>query len=131
MRAAVLDASVAIGLLDAQDAHHEAAWREPHALVDAGALIVLPVTAYAEVLVGVLRGGAQSEQIFTMFCTELVGEIAPATEDTAVIAARLRHRHAGLRLLDSLVIAAGEELGAEVLTAERRWRGYSDRVRVV
>ena len=132
MTLAVLDASIAIALLDGSDAHHDSAWRVVHGLCEEAADLVFPVSAYSEVLVGALRNGPTATKILETFCKELVRHVAPITMDTARLAAELRLRHPVLRLPDALVIATGEELDADVvLTADRRWKRASKRVRVV
>lgn len=132
MTLAVLDASVVIALLDAQDAHHRSTWQELHTLVERGAQVTLPVSAFSEVLVGVLRGGPAAMKIFDAFLEQVVGQIASITVGTAREAAALRFRHPALRLPDALVLGTGEELGADVvLTADRSWRRMSKRVHVI
>ncbi len=47
-------------------------------------------------------------------------------------AAALRAAHTGLRLPDALVLACGTELRADaVLTADRRWTGWSALARTI
>lgn len=126
----VLDASVVIGALDDRDAHHERAWSALMAGI--GSYLVLPVTAFSEILVGARRGGPVALKIFEEFRRQMVVRAEPVTEQVARTAADLRLRHPSLRLPDALVLATGEELGADaVLTADRRWRKVSKRVRVV
>lgn len=126
----VLDASVLVGALDDRDAHHERAWAALTA--DPGARLVLPMTAFSEVYVGLLRGGPPAVRIFEEFRRQLALRVEPLTEAIAARAASLRNRHPALRLPDALVVATGEELAADaVLTADRRWRRVSKRVRVV
>ena len=71
----VLDASVIIAFLDAEDAHHLAAvtavgraWREE---------LVLPSSAYAEVLVDPWRRGPDAVAIVRRFLTDLGIRIEP------------------------------------------------------
>jgi hypothetical protein len=123
----VVDASVIIGFLDAQDAHHQAAIA---ALGNpAGGDLVLPVTAYAEVLVAPAdRGSAAMDQVDAALAA-LIVRVEPVTPAIARAAARLRARHRGLRLPDALVLATADELdAARVLTADRTWRKISRRV---
>lgn len=130
MALTVLDASVVVGILDDRDVHHERAWRAVHAFDHA--TLVIPVSAFSEVLVGVHRGGPAAARIFDTFCRQLAVRVEPITEAVGRTAAGIRLRHRALRLPDALVIATGDELGADaVLTADRRWRGVSKRVRVV
>lgn len=130
MALTVLDSSVVIGVLDRNDPHHERAWAALDGLDYA--YLAMPVTALTEVLVGVLRGGPDATRIFETFREQLAIRLEPVTEAIAVTAAKLRFRHRGLRVPDALVIATGVALDADaVLTADRRWRDVSKRVRVV
>jgi predicted nucleic acid-binding protein len=125
----VLDASVVIALLDARDAHHAAAVtaigqarRED---------LVLPASAYAEVLVDPWRRGQDAVAVVRRFVTDLGIRIEPLRADVAERAARLRADHATLRLPDALVLATADALAATVLTCDRAWPRVSRRARVV
>lgn len=124
----VLDASVVIAHLDPADAHHAAARAalRAHEADD----LRLPASAYAEALVepaGKGRAAPARDAI-----RRLVLHIEPIGEAIAERAAALRAEHPTLRLPDALVVACGQAIGAEaVLTADRRWRRVSDRVRVI
>ncbi len=126
----VLDASVAIGFLDAADAHHAAAVA---ALTEheSGAL-VLPASAYAEVLVGAWRRGARAVDAVDEFPTDLAVRVEPLTRDISRHAARLRAAHARLTLPVALVLATADVLDAgAVLTADRRWPRMTRRARLI
>ena len=126
----VVDASVVIGFLDATDAHHEAAVLA----LDASAAdeLVLPATAYAEVLVAPARkGGGAVEQVDEALAA-LTVRVESVTPSIARAAAALRARHRRLRLPDALVLAAADTLGAaKVLTADRAWARISRKVRLI
>jgi predicted nucleic acid-binding protein len=124
----VLDASVVIAVLDPNDALHSPAV----AAVDqrAGDDLRLPASAYAETLVAPARRGDQNQVKSKL--SALMFVIEPISESIAEEAAEVRARHPAVRLGDALVIATGERLAAsEVLTADRRWRGLSKRVRLL
>jgi predicted nucleic acid-binding protein len=125
----VLDASIVIAFLDAADSHHAAvvaavgqARREE---------LVLPASAYAEVLVDPWRRGGDAVSVVRRFVTDLAIRIAPLTEQVAERAARLRAHHRALRLPDALVLATADALGATALTCDRSWPRLSHRARVV
>ncbi len=123
----VLDASVVIAHLDPADPHHEAAVA---ALADHAAEDVrLPASAYAEALVDPARKG-RADVARDKIRALLLG-IEPIGEAIAERTAVLRADNPSLRLPDALVIACGEELGADaVLTTDRRWKRFG-RVRVI
>jgi predicted nucleic acid-binding protein len=125
----VLDANVVIALLDAGDAHHAAAVSAVgQAQRD---VLVLPVSAYGEILVDPWRRGLDAVAIVRGFVKDLGIRIEPLTEDIAERAARLRARHESLRLPDALVLATADALDAAALTCDRAWRHVSRRVRVL
>jgi PIN domain nuclease of toxin-antitoxin system len=126
---AVLDASIMIGFLDASDPHHRAT-------IDALSArrtdsLVLPASAYAEVLVEPARRGAAAVAVVDEAITELGMRIEPLTRQIASHAARLRAAHRSLALPDALVLATGDVLDATVLTADRTWPRLSRRARLI
>ena len=124
----VLDAGVLIGALDDAHAHHSAAAEAIAAQSDAD--LRLPISAYSEVLVAPARFGRLEDVKADLAGLGLV--IDAIGEATAEAAARLRARHASLRLPDALVIAHAEVVEAdELLTTDATWERFSDRVRVV
>jgi PIN domain nuclease of toxin-antitoxin system len=125
----VLDASVVSAFLDANDAHHAAA---VEAVARArGQELILPSSAYAEVLVDPWRAGSEAVAVVKRFLAELGVRIEPLTADVAERAARLRSGHRGLRLPDALVLATADALDAIALTADRSWPRVSRRARIV
>jgi len=124
----VLDASVVIGLRDADDPRHPAARR---AVDRARQLhrLVLPASAFAESLVRPLLSGldeAVAGGPLLRLCT-----VGPLTASIAMTAARLRGQ-TSLRLPDALVVATGIELDAiQTLTFDDRWKGVDRRVKVL
>ncbi len=129
MALVVLDASVAIAFLDAGDAHHAAAVEAVgRARRDE---LVLPSSAYAEILVDPWRRGPDAVALVRRFLTDLSIRIEPLTAEIAERAAQLRSRHRALRLPDALVLATADVLDAGALTCDRSWPRVSRRARVV
>jgi predicted nucleic acid-binding protein len=124
----VLDASVVIGLLEPQDAHHDAA---TEALRDHAAdTLSLPASAYAEILTGPARVGRLESARDDI--AALGARVSRIDERVAEDAARLRARFRSLRLPDALVIAEGESSSADkILTTDRTWAPVSRRVHVI
>lgn len=123
MALTILDAGVIIGVLDASDAHHEAARRSMREALDRGDLLAVPASAYAECLVGPARQGREAMRKVEAYLVDLAADVEPITRQVAVRAASLRARHGPrLRLPDALVLATALHLGAErVLTTDRGW----------
>ena len=123
MALTILDAGIVIAVLDSNDAHHAAART---ALTDArnrGEELAVPVSAYAEVLVGPFRQGPAAAAKVDEFLAALPARVEPATREIATAAARLRAQHGTkLRLPDALVVATAAELGAALLlTTDGGW----------
>jgi predicted nucleic acid-binding protein len=123
----VVDASVVIALRTPQDVHHAAAaaafdrYRNDE--------LVLPASAYAEMLVEPAAAGAAALRRAKRIVDAFPLRVEPITREIAERAAELRRT---LRLPDALVVATGDRLGADaVLTADRRWSSASRRVRVI
>ena len=126
----VIDASVVIGFLDATDEHHEAAVAALGA--SASDDLVLPATAYAEVLVAPARKGSRAVDRVEEALAALTVRLESVTPAIARSAASLRARHRSLRLPDALVLATADVLGAaKVLTADRGWPRISRKVRLI
>lgn len=130
MALVVLDASAVIGFLDPGDSLHPAcvAGLRSHQHDD----LVLPASAYAEILVGPFRAGAEAVAAIDAFLADFSVTVAPLTPLRARTAARLRSGHRSLRLPDALVLATAEELEAEVvLTGDASWRRVTKRATVL
>ena len=119
----VVDAGILIGVLDANDAHHDACVRRLSTIVGEGDLIAVPASAYAEALVGPLRRGTSGRRAVDEFLADLAADVEPITRQAAARAAELRALHGGrLRLPDALVVAIAMHLKAtRILTTDRRW----------
>ncbi len=128
MALVVLDASVLIALLDPDDALHAPAKTGFHAVEDGD--LVLPASALSETLVLPARAGRAAQVRAQIDLLRI--RIEPLSESAAAVAAELRGRHPSLRLPDALILATGDVLDADaILTADRRWTAWSDRVRLI
>ena len=130
MALVVLDASVVIAFLDPDDALHDAAVA---ALTEhQHDELLIPTSAYAEILVAPHRRGAQAVAEVEAFLSDLSIRLEVLTTAIARAAAKLRSESRRLRLPDALVLATAEELGAEVvLTGDESWARISDRVTLI
>lgn len=129
----VLDASIVIAVLDSEDAHHRAARSGLASRLEALDSFVLPVTAYAETLVGAFRAGDAAVATVESFIDALPARIEAATPEIGRHAARLRAQPGRrIPLPDAFVVATAIELRAErVLTTDRRWPEVGVRVEVL
>lgn len=118
----VLDAGVIIGFLDANDAHHAEA---RDALGDARTRndrLVIPASAFAEILVGPSRKGAAAVAAVRDLVDRVPIDVEPLDAEIAVAAAAIRARHRSLKLPDALVIATAGHLEADhLITTDRSW----------
>jgi predicted nucleic acid-binding protein len=122
----VVDAGVIIGFLDRSDAHHASSHRSLSDALVRNDRVVLPASAFAEVLVGPSRRGATAVATVRQLIDRVPIEIEPLDEGVAAAAAELRARHAGLRLPDALVLATAHVLDADLLvTTDRKWPSRS------
>ena len=123
MELTVLDAGVLIAVLDGTDAHHAAASDAVRAALARGDRLVLPASAYSEILVAPNRRGGEAVATVDAFVDALPAAVEPATRAIAAQAAELRARHgARLRLPDALVVATAMVVGARrVMTTDAGW----------
>lgn len=125
-RLIVLDASVAIAALAADDVHHDAASAALTAADDDDEF-VLAATTRAEILVGPTRVGGQalrSAQDLIHGCATI-----PITGPLADKAAALKAAHRALSLPDALALSVAELIRADVVwTFDRSWRNVARRV---
>ena len=132
MGAVVLDASIVLGLLDPHDAHHLSAAESVRTARSAGHALVLPASAFAEVLVGASRVGPTAVETTEAFVDSLIDQVYPIDRAVAKDAARLRSQSKAVRLPDALVVAVGRVINATaILTADARWEGLDRRVEVI
>jgi predicted nucleic acid-binding protein len=129
----VLDAGVVIAILDADDGHHAAARAALASRLQARDAIVLPTSAYAEVLVAPYRQGEPAVRAVDAFLDALPATLQPLTGPIARVASRLRAEHGRrLRLPDALVVATALDLHADrVLTTDAGWPELDVGVEVV
>lgn len=118
MGAVALDASVAIALFTAADAHHERARAALDAALDRGDALILPASAYSEIMVHALKN--ERGELVDRFVDRLRMEIVPADREIGRRAAELRAGNGALRLPDALVAATAQLREAELLTFDRR-----------
>ncbi len=118
----VLDAGVIIGFLDSNDAHHSAAHAALNEARRRNDRLVLPASAFAEVLVGPSRQGAAEVAVVRSLVDRVPIMIEPLGADVAMAAAALRAKHPSLKLPDALVIATASHLEAQrLITTDRHW----------
>lgn len=117
-----LDAGVIIGLLDADDAHHDAARSTLVRALDDGNYLAMAASALAECLVAPARQGEASIQVVRDVLSRLPVVIVDLNAEIATQAARLRSGQSSLRLPDALVIATASVSSADKLvTTDGRW----------
>ncbi len=117
-----VDAGVVIGLLDADDAHHESANAALARVLRSGDRLAMAASAFAECLVGPQRRGPRAVAVVDDLIERLPIDIADLDRGIARTAASLRARHIHLRLPDALVIATAIEHSAdELITTDRKW----------
>jgi len=129
----VLDAGIVIAVLDGEVAHHEAGRAALGDVLERGDRLVLPASAYAEVMIGPSRRGQDASAMVDAFVDALPALVEPATREIARSASALRAQHGrSLRLPDALVIATAAVLGADVvLTTDIGWPDTGVLVNVV
>lgn len=121
----VLDAGVLIGFLDDTDPFHEAALEIIAGRTESDEL-ALPLVAYAEVSVGIVRAGA-AVSFFDTVLRRLVIEVLPATREVGALAAQMRADPSfgtgqRWRLPDALVAATAVLHNAEqIVTTDAHW----------
>ena len=122
----VVDAGVLIGFLDADDAHHAAAHAALGVARTRNDRLVVPASAYAEILVGPSRRGASAIAAVRELVDRLPITVEPLDAEIAAAAAVIRARHRSLKLPDALVIATAGHLDADhLVTTDRRWPSRS------
>jgi predicted nucleic acid-binding protein len=126
-RLIVLDASVAIAALSADDVRHGAAVEALAGASDDE--LVVAATTRAEILVGPARVGAKALARARDFADGC--ETVPVSSAIADDAAALKARHRGLNLPDAIALVVAELIDADaVWTFDRRWRDVHQRVAV-
>jgi predicted nucleic acid-binding protein len=117
-----LDAGVVIGLLDADDAHHQSSAQALAAALRSGDRLAMAASAFAECLVGPSRRGDRAVATVHDLFERLPIDVVDLDAGTARRAAALRAKHAALRLPDALVLATAAQRSADrLITTDRRW----------
>ncbi len=117
----LLDSTVIVGFLDADDALHEPAVARLREVLGTRPLVA-SVISYAEVMTGVSLGH-HTHSATEGFFDELLSELLPVDRPVAARAATLRSAHSALKMPDALILATGEvhpEIDT-VLCADARW----------
>jgi len=118
----LLDSTVIVGFLDADDALHGAAVARVREIVGSHALVA-SVVSYAEVMTGASRGHHSEENVDGFF-DALVKDLLPVDRSVAVRAAALRGKQRSLKMPDALILATAD-LKPEietVLCADGDWQ---------
>jgi predicted nucleic acid-binding protein len=118
VEALILDASVLIGLLDTADPHHDRAIDDVEAADRQGQPLLLPASAYSEMLVAFARARRLEEARRAISAMGIT--VVSLTDTIAERAAELRARHNRLRLPDAIVLATAQQLGGRLLSYDRR-----------
>jgi predicted nucleic acid-binding protein len=118
VEALILDASVLIGLLDTADDHHDRAVDDVEAADREGQQLLLAASAYSETLVAFARARRLDEARQAIAAMGIT--VVPQTDAIAERAAELRARHNRLRLPDAIVLATAQEMGASLLSYDRK-----------
>jgi predicted nucleic acid-binding protein len=117
----LLDSTVIVGFLDADDALHEVTASRLREIVPAQPLVTSAIS-YAEVITGVSLGHHPQKSVDGFF-RSLVREILPADAPVAARAGALRGRYPALRMPDALILATAD-LNPDidtVLCGDRDW----------
>lgn len=102
----LLDSTVIVGFLDADDALHEAAVAKLKQIVGHQALAA-SVISYAEVMTGASLGHHRQDH-FDGFFDTFVGDLLPVNRQVAARAAALRGARPSLRMPDALILATAD-----------------------
>lgn len=103
--------------------HHAAASAVLRSAIERGDRLVLPTSAYAEILVAPHRQGGDAVATVDAFVDALPAAVEPVTRAIAAQAAELHARHGSRpRLPDALVVATAVVLGAQrIVTTDAGW----------
>lgn len=130
----LLDSTVIVGFLDADDALHKASVARLKEIVGSH-LLVASVVSYAEVMTGVSLGHHPQENVEGFFDV-LIKDLLPVDRHVAARAAKLRGTRKSLSMPDALILATADiEPDIEtVLCADGDWpkvRGLDCRVEML
>jgi predicted nucleic acid-binding protein len=130
----LLDSTVIVGFLDADDALHEATVARFKEVLSSHPLVA-SVISYAEVMTGVSLGHHPKEKVVGFF-DALIRSLLPVDRAVAARAATLRGKRRSLSMPDALILATADlqpEVEA-VLCADGDWpkvKGLSCRVELL
>jgi predicted nucleic acid-binding protein len=117
----LLDSTVIVGFLDADDALHEVTVARFKEIVGSHPLVA-SVISYAEVMTGVSLGH-HSQELVDGFFDAFVKDLLPVDRRVAASAATLRGKHISLKIPNALILATAD-LHQEietVLCADDAW----------
>jgi len=130
----LLDSTVIVGFLDADDALHEVAVGKFREIVGSHPLVASAVS-YGEVMTGVALGHHPKKHVDRFFDV-LIKDLLPVDRPVAARAAELRGKRVSLKMPDALILATAD-LHQEiemVLCADDAWpkvKGLSCRVELL
>jgi predicted nucleic acid-binding protein len=130
----LIDSTVIVGFLDADDALHQASVTRLKEVVSAHPVAASAIS-YAELMTGVARGHHPRDRAETFFDV-VVRSLLPVDRRVAARAASLRGENRKLRMPDALIIATAETQPEidRVLCADAAWgkvRGLTRQVDVL
>lgn len=133
MGTVVLDASVLIALVDANDAHHARAIAAVDRGRETGDRFIVPVAAYAEFMVRAYLHDPERADVRDSLIEAIPAAVEPATRAIGRQAAALRARHGRrLRLPDALIVGTAIDLAADrIITADTGWPDLGVRVDIL
>jgi predicted nucleic acid-binding protein len=117
----LLDSTVIVGFLDADDALHEVTAARLKEIIASNPLAA-SVVSYAEVMTGVSLGHHSREKVDGFF-DALIKDLLPIDRPVAARAATLRGEHMSLRMPDALILATADlhDEIETVLCADGAW----------
>lgn len=119
---AVIDASVYVALINADEAEHAASWAWFERVRARGEAIAAPAILLAEVAAALSRGVGDPEmahRIVDQLERSAVIELTPVTVGLAGRAARIAANHR-IRGCDALYVALADQLGEPLITLDRQ-----------
>lgn len=130
----LLDSTIIVGFLDADDALHEVAANRLREIVGSDPLAA-SVISYAELMTGVSLGHHSREHVDRFF-DALVKDLLPVDREVAARAATLRGKRVSLRMPDALILATADlhEKIETTLCADDDWpkvKGLSCKVELL
>jgi predicted nucleic acid-binding protein len=119
----LLDSTVIVGFLDADDALHEAGVRRLRQIISADPLVA-SLISYAQVMTGVLLGHHARESVDGFF-EAFIRSLLPMDRHAAARAAELRGARPSLAMPDALILATADGHPAldTVLCADAQGQG--------